>query len=505
MTEAFFHTDCPSCGAPVELHSATAVTVVCSYCNSMLVYQDSSLRDTGRDSAVLHDFSPIQIGTTGVWQKIPFAVIGRLKAQYDAGEWNEWWIRFQDGSDGWLSEAGDLYVLVRAVQLSEALPEFDSIRAAETLLAIQGKNFIAADVREIVLERAQVQGELPFAVPERLENRVADFRSGEHFLTLDYADTPPAAFLGSTVSLDNLSLQFTRDAEQIRQSAGCLRGSRQTEKCPHCGSSIQWIGGLTNHVICPSCCSEIEMSEGKAQLRAAGIMRDAQQEALPLPLGTKGTLYGKSYTVIGAVYRDEISGDDARLLMGGFSPRNGIVPQSWWREYLLYSTQHGFAWLVETEDGWKLSQTQAAFPPLNQHGEPQQGRFLYDYGGRVGFAAGAFYWQIHAGDTQMYRDYKTDKGILSAEISNHELAWSLSTPVPRNVLANAFNLKVNNLLSRDQTPVDEDDGTVSTTLRLTAIGLFLFWNLGAWTNMLPEQLVPSLICSLIIVILLWRI
>jgi len=99
----------------------------------MLVYQDSSLRDTGRDSAVLHDFSPIQIGTTGVWQKIPFAVIGRLKAQYDAGEWNEWWIRFQDGSDGWLSEAGDLYVLVRAVQLSEALPEFDSIRAAETL------------------------------------------------------------------------------------------------------------------------------------------------------------------------------------------------------------------------------------------------------------------------------------------------------------------------------------------------------------------------------------
>ena len=142
---------------------------------------------------------------------------------------------------------------------------------------------------------------------------------------------------------------------------------------------------------------------------------------------------------------------------------------------------------------------------MNQHGEPQQGRFLYDYGGRVGFAAGAFYWQIHAGDTQMYRDYETGKGILSAEISNHEMAWSLSTPVPRNVLANAFNLKVNNLLSRDQTPVDEDDGTVSTTLRLTAIGLFLFWNLGAWTNMLPAQLVPSLICSLIIVILLWRI
>ena len=84
------------------------------------------------------------------------------------------------------------------------------------------------------------------------------------------------------------------------------------------------------------------------------------------------------------------------------------------------------------------------------------------------------------------------------------MAWSLSTPVPRNVLANAFNLKVNNLLSRDQTPVDEDDGTVSNTLRLTAIGLFLFWNLGAWTNMEAGSLVPSLFISLIIVSLLWR-
>ena len=75
--------------------------------------------------------------------------------------------------------------------------------------------------------------------------------------------------------------------------------------------------------------------------------------------------------------------------------------------------------------------------------------------------------------------------------------------MPRNVLANAFNLKVNNLLSRDQTPVDEDDGTVSTTLRITAIGVFGCWNLGAWKSMEAGSLVPSLFISLIIVCLLW--
>ena len=57
-----FHANCPSCGASVEVRSATAVTVVCSYCSSMLVLKDGSLHDTGRDSALLHDFSPIQIG-----------------------------------------------------------------------------------------------------------------------------------------------------------------------------------------------------------------------------------------------------------------------------------------------------------------------------------------------------------------------------------------------------------------------------------------------------------
>ncbi|WP_455934631.1 hypothetical protein [Neisseria sp.] len=33
----FFKTDCPSCGAPVEVYSATAVTLVCGHWRSMPV------------------------------------------------------------------------------------------------------------------------------------------------------------------------------------------------------------------------------------------------------------------------------------------------------------------------------------------------------------------------------------------------------------------------------------------------------------------------------------
>ena len=113
MSEPFFHTDCPSCGAPVHAHSPTSVTLVCGYCNSMLVRQDGGIIDKGRDSALLEDFSPLQIGTRGRYGTAAFNIIGRLQMHYDAGVWNEWHILFDEGGTGWLSESGDIYSLTR--------------------------------------------------------------------------------------------------------------------------------------------------------------------------------------------------------------------------------------------------------------------------------------------------------------------------------------------------------------------------------------------------------
>ena len=69
----FFKTDCPSCGAPVEAYCATAVTLVCGHCHSMLVVRKGKKKSgsivsySERDSALLEDFSPLQIGTRGVF------------------------------------------------------------------------------------------------------------------------------------------------------------------------------------------------------------------------------------------------------------------------------------------------------------------------------------------------------------------------------------------------------------------------------------------------------
>lgn len=497
MSEPLFHTSCPSCGAPVHVHSATAVTVVCSYCSSMLVRQDNSLHDTGRDSALLSDFSPLQIGTMGRFAAQGFVLIGRLQARYEQGVWNEWYARFDDGSHGWLSEAGDLYVFVREMPLNAPAPKFYDIRAGETVFE-WNHQFVASDVRDIVLENAAAQGELPFRLPEKLENRVADFRCENVFLTLDYATEPPTQFVGKTVQLSDLSLQNVRDEHQIRQSAGSLKGSRMAENCPSCGSPIHWVGGMSDTVICGSCGSDIAVSEGKAKLRQANAMRQAQDQALSLPIGRKGKIRGNQYVVIGAVRKEELSSMDAYAILHQQSAY--AVPQDWWVEYLLYSPNKGFLWLVETSaKEWFVSTTLHEFPRLDKNLQPQGARKLYAYGGRVSYAAGAFYWHIRAGDVNHYTDYQQGGGKLCAELSSNELAWSRSVPMTVQEME-AFGIH-----QKKQASVvsHASEVEVPQNWRWIAIAIFVVVNLPAWFQMEMGDLIFSGLISYMVLAFLW--
>ena len=95
-----FKLACPSCGAEVAFRSATSAIAVCEYCRSTLVREADAVRDVGKMSAVLEDYSPLRIGVSGVYSGRAFAVIGRIQLRYDAGFWNEWylWIKWYIGN-----------------------------------------------------------------------------------------------------------------------------------------------------------------------------------------------------------------------------------------------------------------------------------------------------------------------------------------------------------------------------------------------------------------------
>ena len=490
MTQGIFHTTCPSCGGPVHSYSASAKTLVCPYCRSLLIRDGASVSDSGEDSAPFEDYSPLQIGTTGHDQGQAFTIVGRLQARYDAGVWNEWYLFYNDGSSGWLSESGDQYVLTRPATSNATLPRFADIRAGESRLTVDGNVYLAADVRDITLERASAEGELPYPFSGTRHNRVADYRCESHFLTLDYGEDPPEIFIGRGVALADLALTNTRSDAQILDTAGALKGSRASGNCPHCGASVDWLRGLTPTIICPSCGSDLESNSLIASARTTSERQQKIAERHSLPLGAEADIDGNKYTLIGLVYKEEIGED------------------SGWTEYLLYHPQQGFLWLVETDDGeWSVSQTLNDWPPLDASGAPCGMGKLYDYRSRVRHAAGAFYWHIKKGDELAHHDYDAGKREkLSAEQNVHELNWSRSIPTSRAQIETWFGRKLADIETRFGREFADNgtDNNLQSGFIILVIIYFII-NIPAWLGMSGDTLAASIVMSGFIVNALYDI
>src|SRR5450830_802955 len=118
---------CPSCGAQVQFRSHASVMAVCEYCKTTILKDADSVKDLGKMSDVLEDYSPIQIGTSGSFGSQNFTVIGRIQLRYSAGRWNEWYIMYDDGKTAWLGDSSGLYTLTTERQSKVPLPAFADI------------------------------------------------------------------------------------------------------------------------------------------------------------------------------------------------------------------------------------------------------------------------------------------------------------------------------------------------------------------------------------------
>lgn len=401
---------CPSCGANVNFRSAASVMAVCEYCQSTLVKDADAVKDIGKMSSVLEDYSPIQITTSGEYKGKPFSVVGRIQLKYDGGFWNEWYLWFDDGSCGWLSDASGQYIITLAVPAPPKVPAFESIKPGLTLNS-GGLTYMASDVRSA--DCIAGQGELPFAVGPGWVAKVADFRFADQFLTLDYSDEKPELYQGSATNLNDLKCQLLRSPEQIVEAAGKYRGKTAALSCPGCGSSINYQAGLATQVVCPSCHAEVECSTGVAV--ALQKHTELEQISTTLNLGDKATIESIKWRVIGLM-QCCVPDDDE---------------EDPWFEYLLFNEKLGFLWLIETSEGWEKVNVLNEWPECrSSSGATFQGSSytkLFAYHSQVIYAAGAFNWRVSIGDTTHIIDYSADGKKLTRETSSTEITWSAAT------------------------------------------------------------------------------
>jgi len=403
---------CPGCGAEVSFRSAASVMAVCEYCRTAVLKEAAAVRDIGKIAPVFEDYSPLQIGVSGRWEKSGFTVVGRLQLRYGAGYWNEWRVLLDDGSDAWLSDASGQYVFTTPRVHTQLLPRFEELRPGLGC-TFAGNRYVAADVR--TARCVAGEGELPFRVGDGWELKAADFRWRDRFVTLDYSEGgAPAVYAGHAVTLEELHCQLLRSPDDVKDAAGRYRGATVPLNCPGCGSGIEYRAGMATHVICPSCHAEVDCAGEKAEVLAKH--EQIERVTTTLRLGDEGKIGAMQWTVIGLANHKEVDADEP----------------STWVEYLLFNAKLGLMWLVEADDEWSRVKVLDVWPEAAGKGLRFMGDIygpVYQYVGEVTYAAGNFNWQVQVGDRVSITDYAYGEKHLNEETSNEEITWSFAQPV----------------------------------------------------------------------------
>lgn len=460
---------CPSCGAEVHFRSHASVMAVCEYCNTSVLKDADAVKDMGKMSAVLEDYSPVQVGTSGTLGGRHFSVVGRIQLRYGAGMWNEWYLLFDDGATGWLGDSSGQFVVTTAREVAGPLPKFSALYPGN-FVPLEGRRYTVAEVR--TAQCIGGQGELPFRVGEGWTACVADLRDGAAFATLDYSDgETPTVYTGVAVTLEAMQCQLLRDDDDIQRSAGRYRGKLSALDCPSCGSPIKYLPGITSTLLCSACHAQIDAASPQAQVLAAGERVEAMRPSLEL--GAAARFNKQEFRVIGFMVREDDEGTR-------------------WNEYLLYGHRSGFTWMVETDEGWSRANVMSEWPEWEggDTARVQGANFkkLYSYGARVVYAAGAFNWRVQAGDTVHVTEFQQGQVRLAAELASEELTWSRSTPMPYDQVKALFGAAFRGAPPKPAFSIGSPKGiarkAIMVMLALNAVPIFLSFGGGFTYNLI---------------------
>jgi hypothetical protein len=427
--------NCPSCGGPVEFRSRSSLVTVCDFCQTVVARGDKEVEDHGKVADLALTDSPLKRGVTGKFRGKPFELVGRVQYKHPAGGvWDEWYLSFSSGKWGWLAEAQGKYYLTFENKASSKLdlPAMDSLEP--------GQRFKLGSIGEItvaevgVAETGAAEGEIPWDFRPGIPHPFADLHGQDkQFVTFDYSGERPRLFIGAEVELDDLELS---GVGWEGMGVPGIAGGGAEEKvealnvnCPQCGGPLKLqLPDETERVTCPNCSSLLDCTQGKLEYFQTIRTRAVKPV---IPLGSKGTLFGDEYTVIGFMER--------------FVRYEGMNYP--WTEYLLHNPDVGFRWLVRSQKHWSFVEPLSPSEVTLSYGSAvyDDDHFaIYDRGeATVRYVLGEFYWKVHVGEKAETADYIAPPRMISSEKSesagSKELNISLGTYLTVDEVEEAFD------------------------------------------------------------------
>ena len=200
--------------------------------------------------------------------------------------------------------------------------------------------------------------------------------------------------------------------------------------CPQCGAAIELRTlDQAQSVVCASCGSILDARDPNLSLIQAFAAR--QKFTPQIPLGTRGTLKGEKWEVVGYQVR--------------FIMVDGTA--YYWDEYLLFNPYKGFRYLTQYDGHWNDVQVVKAAPAetlsggrpvITLHGETF--KHFQSATAETAFVLGEFPWQVRVGDRAVTRDFVAPPRMLSEERTEEETTWSLGTYMTGAQVWSAFSL-----------------------------------------------------------------
>ena len=378
---------------------------------------DRGLDDLGKVAEIADSASPLKIGLQGDFKGHKFELTGRAQLRHELGGfWDEWYATFSNGWVGWLAEAQGKFYMTFFQPLPEGrrVPDFQNLQVGQQIEEIPGNTPLMVTEKGTATSVA-ADGEIPYRLTPNEKSDYADLSgAGNAFATIDYSENPAWVFVGQQVSLDEMGLGSAKSAE--REAA---RVASAAMGCPNCGGPLTLTApDKAERVTCPFCNSLLDVNQGNLSFLKALSPSPSPHEFV-LPVGAEGVFEDVKQKIIGAVVRS-VTIDGVKYF---------------WHEYLLYNPRLGFRWLVHSDNHWNYVQPvnpaevvvneTSAKPSASYNGKTF--KIFQDAPATVEFVKGEFYWRVEQGETVRARDFINAPLMLSQELTNTEVNWSLGT------------------------------------------------------------------------------
>jgi hypothetical protein len=201
--------------------------------------------------------------------------------------------------------------------------------------------------------------------------------------------------------------------------------------CPKCGAALEMRSlGQAASVVCSHCHSILDAQD--PGLKILQTFNAAIDEDPPLiPLGTRGTIRGAAYDVVGFQRRT--------IHIEGISYS--------WHEYVLFNPYKGFRYLTEYNGHWNDTSILRSLPTENTDDNPPTVTYLGETyknfqtaQAGTNFVLGEFPWQVHVGESAEVSDFVSPPRVISRERTGKEITWSMGEYMSGKDIWKAFAL-----------------------------------------------------------------